>query len=134
MKKATEYTYAATVERVVDGDTVFLKLTKVFELPIDFGFHILDVISLKKEAVVDFRLAGINASELTAAEPAVRAKAVKAKAELIRLLGLGALTVVTSKSEKYGRWLAAISVAGPMGSIDVNKAMLSGGFAVPYAG
>lgn len=129
------YVYSATVERVVDGDTVHLNLQKVFSFPIDFGFHIIDTVELKKSATIDFRLARINAPELDDPDPKVRAKALEAKAELTRLLGLGPLVVQTSKEDKYRRWLAQINVVRPnQPVVDVNQSMLDGGFAVPYSG
>jgi endonuclease YncB( thermonuclease family) len=132
---ASAYIYSATVDRVVDGDTVYLNLQKVFSFPVDFGFHILDKVELTKSAIVNFRLAGINAPELDDPDPSVRAKGIAAKAELTRLLGLGPLIVQTSKEDKYRRWLAQINVVNPdQPVIDVNKAMLDGGFAVPYKG
>jgi len=134
MTGANPYVYEGTVERVVDGDTAFLRLTKKFVLLVDFGFHILDTVSLDKTAIIDCRLAGINAPELSSHDPKVKAAAHRASNELERLLQLGPLTVTTSKADKYGRWLAAITARSPSGPVNVNQAMLDGGFAVPYAG
>lgn len=126
----TMYEYVATVARVVDGDTVHMVLTKTFTLPVDFGFNIKDTVLLQKSAEIDFRLAGINAPEMHA--PTLAAGQA-AKAELIRLLGLGALRVLTAKADKYGRWLATIYVKQADGTeLCANDEMVKGGFAVPY--
>lgn len=77
-----QYEYPATVHRVVDGDTVYLKLSKTFTLPVDFGFNILDKVLLLKEATIEFRLYGINTPEVVGVtKPAGLASA----AELSRL-------------------------------------------------
>lgn len=124
------YEYNATVVRVVDGDTVYLELTKTFELPIDFGFYVKDVMKVSKKAVIDFRLIGINAPEVRG-PTAAAGKA--ATAELTRLLSLGSLRVVTTKTDKFGRWLADIFVTGLDGvEFNVNQKMIAGGFAVAY--
>jgi len=127
MTTKNPYEYAATVDRVVDGDTVHLKLEKTFSMEVDFGFGILDHIELKKNTIMDFRLFGINAPEKSTPE------GPKATAELTRLLGLGTLRVVSYKPDKYGRWLADIYVK-PVGEVElhVNKALLDGGFARYY--
>jgi endonuclease YncB( thermonuclease family) len=129
--------YAATLDRVVDGDTVYLILTKEFTFDVDFGFNVKDTVVLKKSARIDFRLYGINAPETHGTAVAEQLVAgLKAKAELERLLGLGTLRIVSTKPDKYGRYLATIFVR-PLGlpaEINVNNAMLDGGFAKPYFG
>jgi len=122
-----DYEYSATLSRVVDGDTCYLRLEKEFSFDIDFGFNILDKMTLKKSTVMDFRLYGINTPEMKTPD------GPKAKAELTRLLGLGTLRVVSHKADKYGRWLADIYVK-PAGEpeLHVNKALVDGGFAVVY--
>lgn len=109
------YQYKATLVRAVDGDTAILE--------VDLGFHLT--------ATMDFRLLGINTPEMKAP---TRAAGLAAKAELERLCGLGALRISTEKSDKYGRWLASIDVVLPDGSVivNVNQALIDGGFAVPY--
>lgn len=110
------YEYRAWVDRVVDGDTAWLN--------VDLGFRVV--------VRVDFRLLGINTPELVGA---TRTAALASKAELERLLSLGPLTVTTYKPEptdKYGRWLATILVQTPTGPLNVNEALVAGGFAVRY--
>lgn len=110
------YEYFARLDRIVDGDTVWLN--------VDLGF--------RSSIRVDFRLYGINTPELVGA---TRTAALAARAELERLLALGPLTVTTHKPEptdKYGRWLATIIVHTKTGPLSVNEALVSGGFAVKY--
>lgn len=110
------YEYRATVDRVVDGDTVWLN--------VDLGFRVI--------VRVDFRLWGINTPEVVGL---TRQEGLAAKAELTRLLSLGPLVVTTTKPEstdKYGRWLATILVSTPEGPLNVNEALVTGGFAVRY--
>lgn len=127
---ATVYEYTATVTHVVDGDTVFFNLTKNFVLDVDFGFRIKDQVTLSKSADMNFRLLGINAPEM---HGATAEKGKAAKIELERLLSLGLIRVVTSKSDKYGRWLADIYVTPPgAAEFNVNQRMIDGGFAVPF--
>lgn len=105
------YEYEASVVRVVDGDTV--------DLLIDLGLRVLT-----KARV---RLLGINAPEHnTSAGQA-------SLAYLATVLPAGTQVTVTThkdKTEKYGRWLAQISV----GSTDVNAQMVAQGFAVSWDG
>ena len=109
-----KYTYRATLNRVVDGDTVWLY--------VDVGFHI--------EMNMDFRLAGINCPEMTGA---TKDAGLASRKELVRLLGLGPLTVVSQKADKYGRWLGTLYVTDKDGLvINVNNALVLGGFAVTY--
>lgn len=138
MATVSTYEYAATVGHVVDGDTVHLVLTKEFALDVDFGFNIKDTVVLRKTAVIDFRLYGINTPEThgTAATTGGQMEAgLKSKAELERLLGLGKIRVVSTKPDKYGRYLATIFVKPSKGEeINVNDALIKGGFAKPYFG
>ena len=125
-----EYSYSAKVIRVVDGDTVYFEVSKEFEMLVDFGFHIIEKVHSHKSATMSFRLAGINAPEVVGES---KAAGLAAKAELERLLSLGPIVVRTEKSDKYGRYLAYVNIVTDDGSlIDVNQAMVDGGFAVPY--
>lgn len=108
------YEYKAKVHRVVDGDTVWLD--------VDLGFQV--------HAVLDFRLEGLNTPEVVGA---TKVAGLAAKAELERLLSLGSLRIISTKTEKYGRYLATIFVQPPAGSeLNVNQALIDGGFAVVY--
>lgn len=111
-----DYKYNAKLVRVVDGDTVYLS--------VDLGFRV--------EMVLDVRLAGLNAPEIVGAS---QSQGLATKKELERLLSLGPLTVFTTKAEKYGRWLATITVSPPNATpINVNEWLLSHGLAKPYDG
>ena len=84
-KNARRYTYWATVERVVDGDT--------FDVRLDVGFNI--------KFSDRMRLNGINAPELRT--PAGK----RAKVFLERYLAKCPLVVIRSyKKESLGRWMA----------------------------
>ena len=83
----SSYTYAATVEKVIDGDTVWVE--------IDCGFD-----TLVREKL---RLRGIDAPELGTPE------GEKAKRFVKRALPPGTqILIVTSKSDKYDRYLADV--------------------------
>ena len=98
------YNYNAALIRVVDGDTVWLR--------VDLGFRMF--------AELSFRMAGINTAELNEAGGAAARDALTA---LLRALG-PVFPIQTSKPDKYGRWLVTI---GP-----VNAQMIALGHAVPY--
>lgn len=106
------FTYAGTVLRVVDGDTVDVEL--------DLGCTV--------RVRVPVRLEGIDAPERgTSAGTA-------ATAYLRALLPAGqAVTVQTRKTEKYGRRLAVIQLDdGDPAS--VNERLVRDGHATPYQG
>lgn len=91
------YRYAAKLIRVVDGDTVWMD--------VDLGFTV--------HVSICFRLLGINAPELYGT-PGTAGK--DAKARLESLLAQGALSLRSEKplkTDKYGRWLADITVTPP---------------------
>ncbi len=124
------YEYSATVVRVIDGDTAILKLEKEYTLDIDFGFFIKDKMSLVKTTEINFRLKGIDTPEIQ--KPTYN-EGIVSKNELIRLLSLGSITVVSSKPDKYGRWLAVLFVTLPDGiKLNINDELIKNGFAVPY--
>jgi endonuclease YncB( thermonuclease family) len=108
------YTYAARVERVIDGDSLVVS--------IDLG---LDVWRLHER----IRLAHLNAPALST--PEGRA----AKAFLAGLLGPlpQPVTLVTLKdrTEHYGRYLGVLTTADGR---TVNDALLAAGHATPYEG
>jgi micrococcal nuclease len=106
------YEYKATLKRVVDGDTVWLR--------VDLGFRIW--------SETDFRLLGIDAPERVG----VNANPLMAAASMSYLESLivgKELTIQTYKPDKYGRWLVKIYL--PDGT-DVNAAMVGAGHAVVY--
>lgn len=104
------------VIEVKDGDTVKLEL--------DLGFN--------TKYTDDFRIDGIDAPEIS--KKATREAGLKAKAELVRILGDGSRVSVTTMKparEKYGRWLVDPFVHG-YGF--VSNWMISNGYAVAYNG
>lgn len=124
------YEYQATVHRIVDGDTVYFRLTKEFTISVDFGFNIKDTVALAKDAIIDFRLRGINTPEIVGVS---KAAGLASKDELTRLLGLGPIRLVSYKADKYGRYLAEVFVKLEDGTeLNVNQELINGGFAVPY--
>lgn len=101
-----------TVVRVIDGDTV--------ELEIDLG---------NKIAWRDhFRLYGIDTPERG------RTGASEATARLSELLSNGLHRVETFKPDKYGRWLAKLSIPTSGGELCVNDLLVVEGHAVSYFG
>lgn len=85
--KSRLYTYAATLVRVIDGDTLIAR--------VDLGF--------RTWITETFRLRGIDAPEMTCA------MGQKAKAEVAaRLKPCDCLVIKTYKQEKYGRLLADV--------------------------
>lgn len=109
-----DYVRKAEVIRVIDGDTV--------ELRVDLGCDV--------NVNMTCRLNGINAPEKNTAA------GKKAKAWMEQTLPPGLpVTVQTFKGdekEKYGRYLAAIYDDTKKPSI--NDQLVTGGFAVPYDG
>jgi micrococcal nuclease len=82
------YFYKATVNRVVDGDTL--------NLNIDLGFTIW--------WRSNCRLAGINAPELKAKEESIKVKANESKQYLVDCVKLGSEVLIKSRElDKYGR-------------------------------
>ena len=105
------YEYAATVLKVVDGDTVHLE--------VDLG--------LDQSRKLSARLYGINAPELNTAA----GKAARQHLTFLLFGGDGPrVTVRTYKDrrEKYGRYLGTLVKAG----VDVNHQMVEDGHAVVY--
>lgn len=128
--KPTAYIYNAKVVEVVDGDTVKLELKKDHILDVDFGFYIMDKIVFSKTARQTCRLKGINAPEM---HGVTKEDGEKAKEALNTLLQSGAVVATICGQEKYGRWLADLSVTPPgTPTIGVSQWMIDHGYAVPY--
>ena len=87
------YEYKATVLRIVDGDTV--------ELAIDVGFNIT--------ITENIRLANIDTAEIfRPSNEAERAHGMEAKAFLEDLFLYKQILIKTSKTGKYGRYIAEL--------------------------
>lgn len=121
---AGRFLYKVNLVKVVDGDTV--------DVVVDLGFYV----AMQRR----FRLLGINAPETNSKDPAVRAAAATAKNALAQMLttadAAGTLRVRSQKDEgdKYGRYLGTFLVVDSTGTevLNVNDAMLKGGYAVAY--
>jgi len=112
------YTFKAEVVRVIDGDSLWLK--------VDVGFRMT--------YTDNFRLARINTPELRTKDEAVKEKAYAAKARLEQLAPPGTGVVIqTAKAGKYGRWLAELLVPdGDGNQVNINDLLVEEGHAVPY--
>lgn len=129
------YEYAATIVRVIDGDTAVFRLTKTFTQEVDFGFYIHDSMALTKSTELSFRFFGINCPEIHGVDPVLKERGLKAKAEVERLCSLGPLRFVSYKTDKYGRWLADVYVTPPgEPEIWINQDLIRQGHALPYNG
>ena len=107
-----KYIYKATVNYIVDGDTV--------DVMVDLGFNIFHKVRL--------RLNGINTPELRDADPEKRALGVEARRRVIELLQGREVVIESKKTDKYGRWLADIYLE----SVNINQQLIAEGLAVPY--
>ena len=105
-----DYTYNATIDRWVDGDTVYMT--------VDLGFRMT--------SNTDFRLYGINTPERT--QPGYHE--ATAFAEGLAPSGTAVVIKTYKDPDKYGRWLAQIFV----GTTYVNQSLIDSGHAVPYFG
>lgn len=102
------YNYNAIILRIVDADTV--------QVTVDLGFSVHFVTSV--------RLRGINAPEMNT--PEGRA----ARDFLVGILPVGAaVTLNTVKPDKYANRFDAVMVYG---GVNINRAVLEAGYAVPY--
>lgn len=119
------YEYRAEVLRVVDGDTL--------DVRIDVGFHMTTVQRL--------RLLGVNTPEKRASDQAVRERALAAEAFACEKLGMHLpfeqrpkIIITTEKDDAFGRWLANVQVCDATDSPTycLNAGLLAEGHAVPY--
>ena len=108
--------YAGAVERVVDGDTLAVRVN----------------VWLGQELRVLVRVRGIDAPELRGACEAEKAQARDATAALARLVADGSVVLSAIEGDKYyGRVVA--DVATPDGR-HIGPSLISGGFVRPYDG
>lgn len=111
--KENLYFYKATVERVIDGDTIVLVIDK--------GFY-----DFSKKSV---RLFGINTPELRSSNPEEKKKAKEAKSFLEGILTVGTKVIIKSKElDKYGRPIAVIY----LDDVNINEVLLNSGHAKAY--
>jgi len=108
--------YVGAVERVVDGDTIAVRVT----------------VWLEQDLRVLVRVRGIDAPELRGRCPGEKRRAEDAAAALGRLVAGGTVVLTAIEGDKfYGRVVA--DVVTPEGD-DVGAALVEGGFARPYDG
>lgn len=96
------------VERVIDGDTIVMRLRAEYTVAIDFGFHIKDTMTLQKEGVITFRVEGVDTPEIRGEE---KEEGLRSKEAVETFLSSGKIRVVSLKEGKYGgRWIGRIYV------------------------
>ena len=113
MSPIVNYTYAARLERVIDGDTAVLR--------IDLGFDVTT-----RQHV---RLKGYNAPEMHKSHAM---EGIRAKAELEMLLA-GRQLIVTTEihfPQTFARFLADVYVIHEIGIESVSEHMINSGFNV----
>lgn len=107
------YRYMATVNKVIDGDTI--------NLTIDTGF--------RHTWTSNARMAEINAPEKTSLDDKIREKAMASMEYLQKRLPVGTeVYIISRRLDKYGRPLVSIYV----GEKCINDEMVVKGFAVVY--
>ncbi|MBL8012614.1 MAG: thermonuclease family protein [Candidatus Omnitrophica bacterium] len=97
------FTYQATVERIIDGDTLKVR--------IDLGFDL--------EHRETLRLRGIDAPEMSTKS----GEAAKAFVQTL-IKKADTMTIFTSRSDKYDRYLADVFIAGESGEVYLNNLLL----------
>ena len=120
------YEYKAELVRVIDGDTIRFKLSKV----VDIGFYITQTATYEG----NFRLLGINTPEIRGVE---RPEGLKAKAFVEeKIASAKSIRVVTYKPDKYGRWLADVylfyDIDGTQTVYFLNDELVKNGYATVY--
>ena len=108
------YEYKCKVLRVVDGDTV--------DVRIDLGFNVWHKCRV--------RLLGINAPESRTRDLEEKARGLAAKQWLIDKLEFKSVEMQSHGTGKYGRVLGELFVEG----VNINKLMVKEGHAVEYNG
>lgn len=114
MPPSVNYTYAARLDRIIDGDTAVLT--------IDLGFDVAT-----RQHV---RIKGYNAPELHKSHAS---EGIRAKAELESLLAGRQLVVTTTQNfrQTFARYLADVYVVHQTGIESVSEHMIKSGFNVP---
>ena len=113
--KPEPYVYKATIERVVDGDTI--------DVTLDLGFDV----RLHKQRC---RLAGIATPESRTRDLAEKKLGLAAKDRLIELC-VGSITIKSFGKGKYGRILA---IPYTENNEDICQMLINEGHAVEYWG
>ena len=117
------YEYKCTIDRWVDGDTVYVD--------IDLGFDVV----IKKQRV---RLYGIDAWESRTRDKEEKAKGLEAKEFCKNFCKEGEPAILKTKTYdatgKYGRILGEIWSAGEFGDKSLNQYLVEKGHAKEYFG
>jgi endonuclease YncB( thermonuclease family) len=110
---SVNYTYAARLERIIDGDTAVLI--------IDLGFDVA--------TTQHVRFKGYNAPEMKS----LGLEGIRAKAELESLLAGRRLVIKTTQDfqQTFARYLADVYVIHQTGIESVSEHMIKSGFNVP---
>ena len=113
MNPVVNYTYAARLERIIDGDTAVLL--------IDLGFDI--------STSQHVRFKGYNAPEMHKSHAM---EGIRAKAELEMLLAGKQLVITTTQDfqQTFARYLAEVYVIHQTGVESVSEHMIKSGFNV----
>jgi len=113
------YEYNAWAVRVIDGDTI--------ELRVDVGFHIY----VQKK----FRLLGVDTPELRGGTVESKEKARAAKDFVEQIVANRPLLIRTEKPDSFGRWLAKVFIVyrdKDDAIEDLSQLLISEGHGVPY--
>lgn len=110
------FVYKATITNIVDGDTV--------DAIVDLGFNV--------QTKIRFRLNGIDTPEMNQKNEAIREIAKSAKEFLIKHILDKHVCILQTKTDKYGRWLADISI--DPNSPTVNEQLIALNLAKRYQG
>ena len=115
----TPYTYNATVDRVIDADTI--------DVVVDLGFNIFHPVRV--------RLLHINAPETRTKNKVEKAAGLAAKAFVESLVSPTQPIILHSeKIDKFGRSLGSIEIIGRVNNYDLASLLLEKNHAQPYDG
>lgn len=109
------YLYSGTVVKVIDGDTI--------DVRVDLGFSIF--------TDTRFRLFGIDTPEKTSKIATVREIAILATNFLKNTIEGKKITIESISKDKYGRWLAKVHF---LDGATINEQLVSLGLAKSYFG
>jgi endonuclease YncB( thermonuclease family) len=120
------------VERVIDGDTIIMRLAAEVEVSYDFGFRIKDKMVFRKEGVITFRVEGVDTPEIRGEE---KEEGYRVKDEVETFLLMAeSLRVVSLKEGKYGgRWIGKIYATQSTGEeIELTAWLIENEMGEPY--
>jgi micrococcal nuclease len=109
-----------SIDHIVDGDT--------FDCSIDLGFNISHKIRV--------RMWGINTPESRTRDLEEKKRGLESKKRLVELLEQyeGDLILATKEKGKYGRYLGIVLVDDGEHRVDINRLLVTEGYAVEYFG